>query len=214
MTRSLFVAAVGVVAIAVNPTASSAQTASAQRIDVPQRIEVPLVPAALEVPQGNVAFLEGAAIGTQNYVCLPASPGFKWTFTSPQATLYVVQSDERLQQIATHFLSANPIEGGTLRPTWQHSSDSSAVWGKVRASSTDLNYVENGAIPWLLVEVAGSAAGATDGSSLTRTTFIQRVNTSGGLAPATGCAQASDVGNLALVPYSTNYVFYRAGARR
>ena len=51
--------------------------------------------------------------------------------------------------------------------------------------------------------------GPTGGDKMTGTTFIQRVNTVGGLAPTTGCAQATDVGKKALVPYQAEYVFYR-----
>jgi hypothetical protein len=45
---------------------------------------------------------------------------------------------------------------------------------------------------------------------LSTTTFVQRVNTRGGAAPAaSGCAQAADLGRKALVPYTADYVFYR-----
>ncbi len=50
--------------------------------------------------------------------------------------------------------------------------------------------------------------GPTGGGKLARTTFIQRVNTAGGVAPA-GCAASTDVGKKALVPYTTDYIFYR-----
>ena len=55
----------------------------------------------------------------------------------------------------------------------------------------------------------GSDTGPTGGAMLAGTLFIQRVSTQGGLAPATGCKSAKDVGKKALVPYSTDYVFYR-----
>ena len=48
----------------------------------------PPVPPNLEVPAGNQAFLEGHAIGTQNYICLPSGSGFAWTLFGPQATLF------------------------------------------------------------------------------------------------------------------------------
>jgi hypothetical protein len=38
----------------------------------------PPVPSKIEVPAGNTAFLEGHAVGTQNYICLPSG----WTFSS------------------------------------------------------------------------------------------------------------------------------------
>jgi hypothetical protein len=116
------------------------------------------------------------------------------------------------QQATTHFLSADP--SGTARPTWQHSIDSSRVWGRVLGSSTDANYVEAGAIPWLLLEVADTAAGPMGGGTLTRTTFIQRLNTSGGVAPSTGCSDPSHAGTVVLVPYSTDYFFYRPAPER
>ena len=55
---------------------------------------------------------------------------------------------------------------------------------------------------------AGSAASGSD--TLTDTTFIQRINTRGGVAPATGCSGPADIGNKAFVPYQADYVFYRA----
>ena len=51
--------------------------------------------------------------------------------------------------------------------------------------------------------------GPEDASPLTRTTFIQRVNTLGGLAPSTGCSVAADVGKKAFVPYEADYFFFR-----
>jgi hypothetical protein len=44
---------------------------------------------------------------------------------------------------------------------------------------------------------------------LSRTTFIQRLNTKGGVAPADGCSTSAEVGAQALVPYTADYFFYR-----
>ena len=171
----------------------------------PTVIPRPNVPANLEVPSGYTPFLLLQAEGTQNYVCVATASGFAWTFFGPQATLF---NSARAQQM-THFLSPNPVENNTPRATWQHSGDSSAAWAAAIASSSDANYVAPGAIPWLLLKVVGVQYGPTLGEKLTRTAFIQRVNTAGGIAPATGCAAASDIGKKALVPYTTDYVFYR-----
>lgn len=182
------------------------------------RVTPPPVPANIEVPAGNKAFLEGHAVGTQDYICLPCpnattaaamcpdASGFAWTFFGPQATLF--NDDEK--QITTHFLSPNPDESGTPRATWQHSRDTSSVWAVSIASSSDPGFVEPGAIPWLLLEVVGDQDGPT-GHKLTATTFIQRLNTSGGIAPSTGCTQSTDVGTKALVPYTADYFFYKVG---
>ncbi|PYR41378.1 MAG: hypothetical protein DMF95_31190 [Acidobacteria bacterium] len=45
---------------------------------------------------------------------------------------------------------------------------------------------------------------------LTEATFVQRLNTAGGVAPSTGCSGPTDVGNEAFVPYTADYFFYRA----
>lgn len=173
-----------------------------------QTIGEPDVPSDLVVPAGHVLFAKGFAVGTQNYMCAPATGGgVGWKGFAPQATLYITGGSLH-PQLATHFLSVNP-EDGIARPTWQHSIDSSKVWGKMYKSSTDPNYVEPGAIPWLLLEVPGKESGPDGGSFFTQTAYIQRVNTSGGVAPATGCA-ASTIGALALVPYTTDYYFYKA----
>jgi hypothetical protein len=166
----------------------------------------PSVPANLEVPAGNKPYLAGHAIGTQNYVCLPSGSGVAWTLFGPQATLF--QNDAK--QLITHFLSANPAENGTPRATWQHSRDTSSIWAAATASSSDPNYVASGAIPWLLLRVLGAQYGPDGGDKLTATTFIQRVNTSGGIMPATGCAASADIGKKALVPYEAEYFFYKA----
>jgi hypothetical protein len=69
--------------------------------------------------------------------------------------------------------------------------------------------VATGAIAWLLLEVVGAQDGPTGGDALTTTTFIQRVNTSGGVAPSTGCNSPTDIGNAAFVPYTADYFFYQ-----
>ncbi len=176
-------------------------------------IQAPPVPPGIQAPEGNTAFLEGHAVGTQNYICLPSPSGFSWTFFAPQATLFVtlkwIPGDIR-QQILTHFLSPNPSESDTPRATWQSSLDTSKVWGRSIASSTDPNFVSSGSIPWLLLEVVGTERGPAGRTGLTGTTFIQRLNTSGGVAPSTGCSQSTNVGSAALVPYTADYFFYKA----
>src|SRR5687767_145016 len=117
-------------------TAGAPAVASAQVIP-------PAVPANLEVLDGRQPFLMIGAEGTQNYVCLVSQSGFTWSFFGPQATLAL----EDGTQVATHYLSANPVDGAA-RPTWQHSADSSRVWAAPIASSTDTAFVAPGAVPW------------------------------------------------------------------
>jgi hypothetical protein len=167
---------------------------------------VPPVPAHLEAPSGNKLFLVGHATGTQQYMCLFNGSTYAWSFFGPQATLFGGNG----KQVVTHYLSPNPAEGSTARATWQHMNDGSVVWAAPITSTTDPAYVAPGAIPWLLLEVKDAQAGPTGGDKLTRTTFIQRLNTAGGVAPASGCAEQADIGKKALAPYTTDYFFYRA----
>jgi hypothetical protein len=206
--RSLLIACV--MALAVAFTVSLPHSAHADKVTPPP------VPANIEVEAGNRAFLVGHAVGTQNYICLPSGSGFAWILFTPQATLF----RDNQRQVITHYFSPNlsPIPpeeiAGTIRATWQDSRDTSTVWGQVKPgdSSTDSEYVAPGAIAWLLVTVVGAQDGPTGGHTLTETTFIQRLNTSGGLAPSTGCASSTDVGREEFVPYTADYFFYKKAA--
>lgn len=174
---------------------------------VADSITPPDVPPGLEVEVGNKPFLVGHAFGTQNYICLPSGTGFAYGLFTPEATLF----DDDAEQIITHFFSPNPdpSDNGTIRATWEDSRDSSRFFGAVVQASTDARFVARDAIAWLLISRAGVQAGPTGGDRLTKVTFVQRVNTAGGVAPATGCASAADVGRKAFVPYAADYVFYK-----
>src|SRR5262245_5121453 len=159
-------------AVGVGPAASAA---SGQATLQSSAVTPPPVPAGLQVPAGNKLFLVGHAVGTQNYVCLPSGADFRFVLFTPQATLF----EDHDKQIATHCFSPNPSEGVPIRATWQHSRDSSTVWGRVSASSSDTSFVAPGAIAWLLIEQAGVQEGPDGGDKLTATTHIQRLNTAG-----------------------------------
>lgn len=76
---------------------------------------------------------------------------------------------------------------GTLRSaTWQSSFDSSKVWAQKFTSITagsDTSCPNAGAIDCLLLQSIRSQEGPTGGKLLTKTTFIQRLNTKGDLHP-------------------------------
>jgi hypothetical protein len=82
------------------------------------------------------------------------------------------------------------------------------VPGGSATHDTDPAFVEEGAIAWLLLEEVGTQLGPKGGDALADTTFIQRVNTHGGVAPSTGCSSLTDVGKRAIVPYTADYFFY------
>ena len=183
-------------------------------------IPSPTTPDTITPPVGNSAFLVGHAFGTQGYVCLPTATGASWTINNarPEATLFTHVFGEAVQ-IITHFLSpvVNPNDVGPKPPrfgdaTWQSSFDSSRVWAqkdKPLTAGLDPSCPNSGSIDCLLLQVIGSDEGPTGGRSLTKTTFIQRLNTNGGSAPGTGCAVTGDVGKQVLVPYTADYYFFR-----
>ena len=148
----------------------------------------PPVPTTIQVPAGNKLFLVGHAIGTQNYTCQPSATGYAWTL-APAATLV----DDKGKQIITHFAG----------PTWQ-ANDGSTVVGARDAGVT----VSPSAIAWLRLRATSRTLGPDGGDRLTATTYIQRVNTTGGLPPTSTC-DATTVGDAVNVPYTADYYFYR-----
>lgn len=167
----------------------------------------PALPPVL-IPEGATPYLRTHAVGTQNYVCVATGAGPAWKFAGPQATLFVKILGAH-QQLTTHFLSPNPEEAGIARATWQGSFDSSRVWARATQMVDDTAVIGAGNIPWLLLTRVGSRRGPTGGSLVSQATWIQRIHTVGGVAPSTGCSQSTDAGAIALVPYSTDYVFLR-----
>jgi hypothetical protein len=198
-----------------------------------QSIAPPTTPPIITPPAGNTAFLVGHAQGTQGYICLPKSTGsISWTAKGarPEATLFTHFFGQDVQ-IITHFLSpdTNPNDAAPSplpfgNATWQSSFDSSKVWAQVPLSNStnppspasipagsDPSCPNTGAIACLLLQSIGSQQGPAGGKILTQTTFVQRLNTKGGSAPADadGCSTSADVGNQTLVPYTADYYFFR-----
>ena len=153
---------------------------------------VPVMPDSLKVPATQTLSLETRATGVQIYDCKPSKDDtarFEWVFRAPEADLF----DAAGNKIGKHYAG----------PTWE-SSDGSKVVGEIKArdNGPDVN-----AIPWLLL-----TAKTTSGVGVfSRIASIQRVQTVGGKAPATGCSQAQ-AGNEAAIPYSATYYFYDAAS--
>jgi hypothetical protein len=201
---------------------------AAARPAAAQIAKPPVTDPKITPPVGATAFVQGHGVGTQGYVCLPTSEGAStasWTINDarPEATLFTSFLGQEFQ-IITHFLSPNtnpnkfapnPLPVGNV--TWQSSLDSSKVWAqKVNAVPPDPNTpacTNKGAIACVLLQAIGTEQGPAGGKFLAQTTFIQRLNTKGGSAPADGCSVAGDVGKQALVPYSADYFFYTGGVQ-
>ncbi len=146
----------------------------------------PDVPGGIEVPEGNRPFLIGHATGVQIYRCNGAS----WAPVAPRANLY----SDNGKLIATHF-------GG---PSWQAKDGSKVIARRAKDPVT----VDPTAIPWLLLERTSATPGP-DGDRLAGTTYIQRIETTGGLAPAASTCTAETAGDEAEVPYTADYVFFK-----
>ena len=139
-------------------------------------------------PPGNQVFLVGhvpTGAGVQIYKC----DGKAWTFVAPRADL--VGDDNNKLVIVKH--SAGPLWTAT---------DGSSVKGTVLQKAT----VDQSAVPWLLLSATNQNTG---GDRLANTTFIQRVNTVGGLAPTDRCNGATS-GTVKEVPYTADYFFWKA----
>ena len=111
-------------------------------------------------------------------------------FKAPEANLF----DSGGAQVGTHGAG----------PHWA-SSDGSVVNGTTITQSASPT---GDAIPWLLLR-ATAWSGTT--GLFSDVSYVQRLNTSGGKAPATGCDSMS-VGTELRVGYAADYYFYTGGA--
>lgn len=138
--------------------------------------------AIIDAPAGSQFAYHVYAEGVQIYNW----NGTSWSFVAPAAVLYADAQGKGA--VGLHF-------GG---PTWQSVSGSKLVARVAQRCTPDAN-----AIPWLLLEVVSSdGPGIFNGLS-----YVQRVNTVGGNAPA---QPGSFNGEVARIPYTAEYVFYRS----
>ena len=145
--------------------------------------------SGIAVPAGNKVHFHGFGVGVQIYTW----NGTSWGSPVPEATLFDGEG-----VVATHFgiFVANHFVG----PAWQSNSGSIVVGALPPIAFT----VDRDAIPWLrLNAVPDSLQGP---GIFAETTFIQRVNTTGGKAPL---ASGDFIGQVARVPYTADYFFYR-----
>jgi hypothetical protein len=149
----------------------------------------PEVPEQIDVSsETNKVSFHGFGVGFQVYTW----NGTSWGGPIPDATLF----DEDGNVVASHF----GVFDGTrfVGPAWQSNSGSEVV-GKLPPAAV---IMDTNAIPWLRLEAL-----STEGPGVfADTTFIQRVNTIGGKTPS---QNGAFVGQVARVPYTADYFFYR-----
>lgn len=141
----------------------------------------PAVPGDIAVGAGEKVFEVGHAVGVQIYSC----NGTSWALVAPRANLY----DDKGKLIITH-------DAG---PTWESKDGSTVVGRRVNGVTVDPT-----AIPWLLLEPVSATHGR-----LAHTSHIQRINTTGGLAPGAGTCTPANAGAVEEIPYTADYYFWK-----
>lgn len=145
------------------------------------------IPESVSVPAGNSEFLRLLARGEVIYECrVRPSGGFQWTVLAPSATLY----DASGTAVGRYY-------GG---PVWEL-KDGSRVMGRQVAVARAAPH--SGALQ-LVKATSVSSKGRLSG-----VTYVQRLNTRGGSAPAGSCSDVN-AGSRQSVPYEADYAFHQA----
>lgn len=167
--------------LAVGPEDSAAIAATAPAASAARTVDLGAC-GYLGAPEGSTLVFHAYAKGAQVY----RWNGQAWGFEGPDATLYA--DAEGTGVVGSHY-------GG---PTWEANTGGFVV-AEMRKSCP----VDPADIAWLLLGVVRNEGPGV----LSGVTHIQRVNTDGGRAPAGG---GSYVGEVRNVPYTAEYLFYRA----
>ncbi|HTJ42471.1 MAG TPA: DUF3455 domain-containing protein [Kofleriaceae bacterium] len=138
-------------------------------------------PAIAAGDDQRVAFVLHAR-GTQDYACVAGA----WSLVAPAAEL----ADDDGAIVGRHGAG----------PSWELTDGSKIVGAKLASAAGPDG---DGAVPWLLVGVSSH----TGTGRLTDVTRIQRMRTSGGVAPAGPCSDGATID----VPYTADYYFYVQG---
>ena len=148
------------------------------------------LPDAVKVPAGHKVAMETVGVGQITYQCRAdkeMAGKFAWVFAGPDAKLL----DRSGKQVGKYY--GPPA-------TWE-SNDGSKI------TATQLAVAPHGAdnIPLQLVK-ANPAMGQ---GMMQGVSYIQRVNTQGGIAPKAACF-SENVGQSLVVGYTADYIFWRA----
>ncbi len=148
------------------------------------------LPDAVKVPAGHKVAMETVGAGEITYECREktgAAGSYEWVFVGPNATL----SDRAGKSVGRYY--GPPA-------TWE-AADASKITGTQVAVAP----ATAGSIPFQLVKAnPAMGMGAMSGVS-----YIQRVATQGGVAPATACT-AQGKGMKQTVTYRADYIFWKA----
>ena len=150
------------------------------------------LPATVQVPAGQRIAMETVGAGDITYECrakkdMPSA--FEWVFVGPDAKLM-----DRSGKVVGRYYGPPA--------TWE-SNDGS----KVTATQLAVAPASAGNIPLQLVK-ANPAMGM---GAMQGVTYIQRVATQGGVAPAAACT-AANAGQKQVVKYQADYIIWKAAS--
>lgn len=150
------------------------------------------LPTAVQVPAGQRIAMETVGAGDITYECrakkdMPSA--FEWVFVGPDAKLM-----DRSGKVVGRYYGPPA--------TWE-SNDGS----KVTATQLAVAPASAGNIPLQLVK-ANPAMGM---GAMQGVTYIQRVATQGGVAPAAACT-AANAGQKQVVKYQADYIIWKAAS--
>lgn len=150
------------------------------------------IPQILQVPDGNRLVLQTFAKGVQIYQVKRSATdanAFSWVNIAPLATLY------------TRPDFTNPVINHFAGPSWQFTKGleqgEKVVGAKLQGITQDAT-----AVQWLLLKAVDSLSTPDN-----KISYIQRICTAGGIAPANGADEAH-LGALDSIPYTASYLFY------
>lgn len=147
------------------------------------------LPDTVKVPAGHRVALETVGVGEITYECRAKAGdamAFEWAFVGPRADL----SGRDGKKLGTYY--GPPA-------TWA-SNDGSRITGTQVAVAP----AKAGSIPLQLVK----ANPATGSGAMSGVSFVQRVATVGGVAPALPC-DAAGAGRKEVVKYQADYIFWK-----
>lgn len=143
-------------------------------------------PTALQPPAGYTVAFTAKATGVQIYTStMDSGSPLKWTFEAPLAELRAPSG------IIHHYAG----------PSWEAADGSKIVRDKDAPVTTVAAKQAAADIPWLLIKVTPAATTGV----LSKVAYVQRISTTGGVAPA---VPPTNAGTKVGVPYTATYVFY------
>jgi hypothetical protein len=166
------------------------------------------IPTAIAVPSGAAYKSHYHAIGVQVYTCTASTGGtsggggaggtggsgattYSWVLKQPDAVLY----DSMFAMAGTHGAG----------PNWTSTDGSIVVGARVNSAAGMA-----GAVPWLLLQAMSNTPTGTGPGAFGDVTYVQRLNTAGGPAPASGC-DSTTATTETRIPYSADYYFFTGG---